>query len=107
MYSVAIIISDAGTNLIVPAVPGRRIRVINYNVVCDNNNNTLQFFSNLTPMSGLMNMVRGVPLNIAAGQLFPSGAVMLFQTISNEALYLTTTTPNGVVGGHLTYIITD
>lgn len=107
MYSVAIIISDDGTTTLIPAVPGRKIRVVNYCIVAAGSSNTFQFFSNLTPLTGVMHMIKGVPVVACAGQLFPSGALMLFQGAVGESINLTTTENNSVVGGHLTYILAD
>lgn len=107
MYSVSIAISDDDSHTLVPAVPGRRIRIVNYTIVGDSNNNTVQFFSNLTALTGIMHITHGNPLISHAGQLFPAGALMLFQTATGEPLKLTTTTNNGVVGGHLTYVLVD
>jgi hypothetical protein len=107
MYSVAIIISDDGTTTLIPAVPGRKIRVVNYCITAADTANTFQFFSNLTPLTGVMHMVKGVPIVACAGQLFPSGALMLFQGAVGEDIKVTTTANTGVVGGHLTYILAD
>lgn len=107
MYSVAIAISDDGSYTLVPAVPGRRIRVVNYTIVGDANNNTIQFFSNVTALTGIMHITHGNALVSHAGQLFPAGALMLFQTATGEPLKLTTTANGGIVGGHLTYVLVD
>lgn len=107
MYSVAVIVSTSGTSTLIPAVPGRKIRVVNYCVTAESPSNTIQFFSNLTPLTGVMHMVQGVPIAPCAGQLFPSGALMLFQGAVGEPIKITTTTNNGVVGGHLVYILAD
>lgn len=107
MYSVAVIVSDAGTYTLVPAVPGRKIRVVNYCVTSASTSNTLQFFSNSTPLTGVMHMVQGVAIAPCAGQLFPSGALMLFQGAVGEPIKITTSTNNGVIGGHLVYILAD
>jgi hypothetical protein len=107
MYSVAVIVSDAGTYTLIPAVPGRKIRVVNYCITTSTSSNTVQFFSNLTPLTGVMHTSAGVPIAPCAGQLFPSGALMLFQGAVGEPIKITTTTNNGVVGGHLVYILAD
>ena len=107
MYSVAINIASDGTHLVVPGVPGRKIRVVNYCFTSSDTANTVQFFSNITALTGVMHVVKGVPIAIAAGQLFPSGALMLFQGAVGEPIRITTTTNAGVIGGHLVYILAD
>lgn len=107
MYSVAIDISTDGTHLVVPGVPGRKIRVVNYCFTSAGTANTVQFFSNITALTGVMHVVKGVPIAIAAGQLFPSGALMLFQGAVGEPINIVTSANGGVVGGHLVYILAD
>lgn len=107
MYSVAIIVSTDGTHLLVPGVPGRKIRIVNYCVTAADTANTLQFFSNSTPLTGVMHMVKGVPVSAFAGQLFPSGALMLFQGAVGESINIVTSANGGVIGGHLVYILAD
>lgn len=106
MYSVAIDITAAGTHLVVPGVPGRKIRVVNYCFTSSDSANTVQFFSNITALTGVMHVAKGVPIAIAAGQLFPSGALMLFQGAVGQSINITTT-GNHTVGGHLVYILAD
>ena len=107
MYSAAIDIVTDGTHLVIPGIPGRKIRVVNYCFTSDGTANTVQFFSNLTALTGVMHVVKGVPIALAAGQLFPSGALMLFQGAVGESINIVTSANGGIIGGHLTYILAD
>lgn len=107
MHSVAINVNSDGTHLIIPGMPGRKIRVVNYCLVSSSDANTFQFFSNLTALTGVMQLIKGIPVSIAAGQLFPSGALMLFQGSVGESINIVSTTVSGIIGGHLTYILVD
>lgn len=104
MYSVAINLGAAGEHILVPAVPGKKIRVINY-VLTSDKDSAVCFHSGYSALTGSL-YLRGAPVSAFAGQLYPSGALMLFQTATGESLNASVLLDANVTG-HLVYILVD
>lgn len=104
MYSALISVSSAGDHLIVPAIPGKRIRVLNY-VLTSDRDAAVSFNSGFNSLTGTL-YIRGYSICAFAGQLFPAGALMLFQTNIGESLNLASALESNV-SGHLVYILSD
>lgn len=104
MYSALINISSAGEHMLVPAIPGKRIRVVNY-VLTSDKDAAVFFNSGFNPLTGPL-YIKNSPVMAFAGQLFPAGALMLFQTNVGEGLNLTSAIDSNVAG-HLVYLLVD
>jgi hypothetical protein len=90
-------ISLTATGDLVPAVPGFKIRVISYMIICSAAL-TVNFESNTTDITG--------PMEISAnsGASYPGGVMApAFETAAGEKLAMTIT-GTGNVRGHLAYI---
>jgi hypothetical protein len=106
MIPVLIDIHGAGIHTIVPATPGRKIRVLNY-LITSQQDTVVLFTGESMGLTGQLALVKGHPISAMAGQLYPSGALMLFQTNTSEPLNMVVASENSIVGGHLVYILVD
>ncbi|CAB4160647.1 hypothetical protein UFOVP731_8 [uncultured Caudovirales phage] len=92
----------SGDNVILSGTPGKRIRVLAY-TVSFSTNNTAQWKSGSTLISGLMHFASGGNIAIHLGDNWPSGGLPVLQTEAGEDLILNL---GGAItaGGHLTYV---
>lgn len=97
--------NTSGDNTIVPAVTGKRIRVLQYTAGCDQNAD-IYFKSGSTRITGPIFFAASTSISASYGAGTPAGLVALFQTEEGEALVMNI---NGAktIGGHITYIVTD
>lgn len=102
MKFAAINASASGSNAIVAAVTGKRIRVVSYVIVAAGAV-TATWQSASTALSGPMSLASSGGASASVGILAPGGAYGLFQTEAGEALNLSL---GGAVtvAGHLCYI---
>lgn len=107
MIPVLIDIHGPGIHTIVPAIPGRKIRVLNY-LITSQQDCVVMFTGDSMGLTGQLALVKGHPVSAMAGQLYPSGALMLFQTNTSESLNMVIASPDQcIVGGHLVYMLMD
>jgi hypothetical protein len=102
MKFAAINASASGSNAIVAAATGKRIRVVSYVIVAAGAV-TATWQSASTALSGPMSLASSGGASASVGILAPGGAYGLFQTEAGEALNLSL---GGAVNvaGHLCYI---
>jgi len=105
MKYAAISASSSGSNTVVAAVTGKRIRVLSYVMVAAGDvTATWQSASN--NISGGMALAANGGAAPSAGQATPGGLIGQFETNQGEALNLNLSAAVSVAG-HLTYIVTD
>jgi hypothetical protein len=97
--------SASGSNTIVAAVTGKRIRVLSY-VMIAAGDVTVTWRSAANAISGPMALATNGGAAPAAGQATPAGLIGQFQTEQGEALNMNLSAAIAV-GGHLAYIVTD
>ena len=93
-------VAASGDNQIVAADATRKIKVLSYVILADNNV-TVQWKSGATPLSGAMSLIANG--GVAAPPVAPASGHWL-ETAVNQALVLTL---GGAIGvrGHLSYIL--
>lgn len=94
-----------GDNAIVPAVAGKRIKVLHYTVGCDQNID-IYWKSNSTRISGPIFLAASTSLSAGYGASSPAGLVAMLETGVGEALNLNLSGAK-TVGGHITYLVID
>lgn len=94
--------STAGDHTIIPAIAGKKIRVLAY-IITSHQNNFVVWKSGSTAISGELHMPGGGNLAIHLGDNWPSGGLPVLQTGAGEALVLDLDQSH-VIGGHLTYV---
>lgn len=97
--------SASGSNTVVAAVTGKRIRVLSY-VMIAAGDVTVTWRSASTAISGPMALATNGGAAPGSGQMAPVGLFGQFQTEAGEALNMNLSAAVAV-GGHLTYIVTD
>jgi len=97
--------SASGSNTVVAAVVGRRIRVVHYLAIAAGDV-TATWLSAATAISGPMAIPQNGGMAPSAGVSSPAGILGQFQTEVGEALNLSLSGAISV-GGHLTYILAD
>lgn len=105
MKYAAISASSSGSNTVVAAVTGKRIRVLSYVMVAAGDV-TATWQSASTNLSGGMALAANGGAAPSAGQATPGGLIGQFETNQGEALNLNLSAAVSVAG-HLTYIVTD
>jgi hypothetical protein len=88
-----------GSNEVIAAVTGKKIRVLGY-VLNVNAAGTVQWFSAATAKSGAMEFVDGG--GMVAPMCDPTAEVFWFETVAGEALNITTAAGVDALG-HVTY----
>lgn len=97
--------SSSGSNTVIAAVTGKRIRVLSYVIVAAGDV-TATWQSASTAISGGMALAANGGAAPSAGQATPGGLIGQFETNQGEALNLNLSAAVSVAG-HLTYIVTD
>ncbi len=97
--------ASSGSNEIVAAVTGKRIKVLAYTVIAAGDV-SITWRSASTAISGAMSIAQNGGAAPAAGASGPLGFVPLLQTESGEALNLNLSSAVQV-SGHLTYVLGD
>jgi hypothetical protein len=105
MKYAAISASSSGSNTVVAAVTGKRIRVLSYVMVAAGDV-TATWKSASNNISGGMALAANGGAAPSAGQATPGGLIGQFETNQGEALNLNLSAAVSVAG-HLTYIVTD
>lgn len=96
---VSISVSTIGSNQIVAAVAGKKIRVVSYVLVCSVAE-TVTWRSGSSP-----NLTGGMSFAAQAGVSSHYCPLGLFQTASGSALNLVLTTGGNIVAGHLVFVL--
>lgn len=95
----------SGDNTLIAAIPGKRIKVLQYTAGCDQNAD-IYFKSGNTRITGPIFFAASTSISSSYGAGTPAGLVPLFETAPGEALVMNI---NGAktIGGHITYIVID
>jgi hypothetical protein len=102
MIKTAVISASASGNTeVVAAVAGKRIRVLQYRLVCGGDV-TVKFRSASTDITGGMPFATNGGISAGAPVQTPAGLLFEFQTAPGEALNINLSAAIAV-GGHLTY----
>lgn len=97
--------TSAGANIVVPAVPNKKIRVLAFTTLTDANV-TLTWYSNATPITGPMPVLASGGMATSIGQLGTGGQGVfgLMETEAGQDLILNLGTACNV-GGMITYYL--
>lgn len=106
MNYVAINASSSGDNTIVSGVTGKKIRVLNYLVMCGNDV-TVTFKSGSNSISGPLALAANGGVMAAAGTESGAGQVGLIQSTNQGEALILNLSAAFAVGGHLVYILVD
>ena len=93
-------VAGTGNETIIPAVAGKKFRVLDYLVTSANNATVAWKSSAGTALSGDMHIASNGNIVAVGGYPTPAGMFGLFETLPGEGLLLDAT---HACGGHLTY----
>lgn len=102
MRTAPIVASTSGDNIILPAVAGKRYKILAY-ILSSSGTNDIVWKSGTTALSGSMNMVAGGTIAVHLGDQWPSGGLPVLTTSLGDAFIISLSASN-VVGGHITYV---
>lgn len=93
-------IAGTGNETVIPAVAGKKIRVLDYLVTSGNNAAVVWKSTGGTALSGTMHIASNGNIVAVGGYQTPAGMFGLFETLPGQGLVLDSAQP---CGGHLTY----
>ena len=102
MRTAPISASASGDTTILPAITGKRYKILAY-ILSSSGTNNIVWKSGTTALSGSMNMIAGGNIAIHLGDQWPSGGLPVLTTELGDAFIINLSASN-IVGGHITYV---